>query len=91
MGRLAALLLAQIASASQPNQCSLFVATDSDASRAVRRVLERAGALIDENTVEELVTNYRSTLRGLPAPDDLQDEIEQVAGALVPIGQYVLG
>ena len=40
MGRLAALLLAQIASASQPNQCSLFVATDSDASRAVRRVLD---------------------------------------------------
>ena len=40
MGRLEALLFAQIVYASQPNQCSLFVETDSDASRAVRRVLE---------------------------------------------------
>ena len=58
---------------------------------AVRRVLERAGARVDENTVGELVTSYRSALQGLPAPDDLQDEVEQVAGALVPVGQYALG
>ena len=60
------------------------------ARSAVRRVLERAGAQVEESAIIEALQAYRGAHHGQRMPEDLQDETESAALALVSLAHFVM-